>query len=317
MDGVQRLTQKQEELNALVASEIAKIAAERQSLEEEKAAWQQTATKLDRTVVSGRIRLDVGGTVFATTLSTLTRLPNNFFAAMFSGRFALKPEADGSLFIDRDPFVFRHILNFLRGETVNVGGLSAGECEALLKDVDFYQIGELAELLHPPQPPFLAQFTAGRKYTLSADNTVATKSSAHGWDNVVLGHPLPRCPVFKFRFTLTNGAEGSNVMLGIAPSAVDRNSSEVYRKSGWYLYCSDCKLYSGSGAIGKAYGASAKLASGAVVDVELDRAQRTISFTVNGQSRGPAFRGEFAADDVLCPCASIYDSAAAVCISLP
>ena len=113
--------------------------------------------KLDVTVVSGRIRLDVGGTMFATTKSTLTRITDSFFAAMFGGRFALKPEEDGSFFIDRDPFVFRHVLNFLRGESVKLEQLSQAEREALVRDAVFYQIAELAELVRGPA--FVAEFT--------------------------------------------------------------------------------------------------------------------------------------------------------------
>ena len=46
--------------------------------------------------------LNVGGHHFTTSVQTLTKDPDSMLAAMFSGRFELKPYADGAFFIDRD-----------------------------------------------------------------------------------------------------------------------------------------------------------------------------------------------------------------------
>ena len=60
-------------------------------------------------------------------------------AAMFSGRFELKPYADGAFFIDRDGTHFRYILNYLR-----TGKLTLPEDKTLVKELleeaEFYQI---------------------------------------------------------------------------------------------------------------------------------------------------------------------------------
>jgi len=61
-----------------------------------------------------RILLDVGGHFFSTTMETLTSVPGSLLGSMFSGRFPLNFTKDGRVFIDRDGFHFRHILNFLR-----------------------------------------------------------------------------------------------------------------------------------------------------------------------------------------------------------
>ena len=57
------------------------------------------------------VRLNVGGTLFATTRSTLNRVP--FFDRLTDGSFDDLDE-DGVAFIDRDPRYFAAILSFLR-----------------------------------------------------------------------------------------------------------------------------------------------------------------------------------------------------------
>lgn len=57
--------------------------------------------------LQGRIKLDVGGHVYTTSLLTLTRESDSMLAAMFSGRHELIREEDGCVFIDRDGTHFR------------------------------------------------------------------------------------------------------------------------------------------------------------------------------------------------------------------
>ena len=45
------------------------------------------------------ITLDVGGTIYKTTRTTLTRYPDSMLGAMFSGRHKLHRQDDGSIFI--------------------------------------------------------------------------------------------------------------------------------------------------------------------------------------------------------------------------
>ena len=67
-------------------------------------------------------------------------------AAMFSGKFEMKPSEDGAFFIDRDGTHFRFVLNYLR-----TGKLTSPEGEAALKELqeeaEFYQIEGLIEKL--------------------------------------------------------------------------------------------------------------------------------------------------------------------------
>ena len=54
-----------------------------------------------------RIRLDIGGSMYTTSIQTLRRHEDSMLAAMFSGRHELQQEKDGSYFIDRDGVHFR------------------------------------------------------------------------------------------------------------------------------------------------------------------------------------------------------------------
>jgi hypothetical protein len=85
---------------------------------------------------NGIIQLNVGGIMYTTSFSTLTRIPGSFFESMFSGRHTAATitridastvghaevrapiPSPASYFIDRDGKHFRHILNYLRCGTV-------------------------------------------------------------------------------------------------------------------------------------------------------------------------------------------------------
>ena len=62
------------------------------------------------------VRLNVGGTVFETTLPTLRRFPGTLFEDIFEEESLkqLITRPDGTLFLDRSPEHFNYILNWLR-----------------------------------------------------------------------------------------------------------------------------------------------------------------------------------------------------------
>ncbi|CAO3585905.1 unnamed protein product [Absidia cylindrospora] len=83
---------------------------EKSSLDREKEMMQHIRKTQDE-----KVKLNVGGQLFQTSLSTLRRDPNSTLAAMFDGHQCIKPdETDGSYFIDRDGTYFRLVLNYLR-----------------------------------------------------------------------------------------------------------------------------------------------------------------------------------------------------------
>ena len=70
---------------------------------------------------SERVRLNVGGVRFETTLTTIRRIPDSMLAIMFSERHTVNKDDDGFVFIDRGPRHFEDILNFLRTGSVPIG----------------------------------------------------------------------------------------------------------------------------------------------------------------------------------------------------
>jgi len=64
------------------------------------------------------VSLNVGGTIFCTSFETLIKIPS-MLQAMFSGRHELHPKKDGTHFFDRDPKIFKYVLNFLRNGKID------------------------------------------------------------------------------------------------------------------------------------------------------------------------------------------------------
>ena len=128
------------------ACEIFQREADR--LHEEQESIDAMSKKLDQVHFSSTVKLNVGGQHFITSVQTLTKDPNSMLAAMFSGRFDMKPSEDGSFFIDRDGTHFRFILNFLR-----TGKLTLPEGATFIKELEeeaeFYQIQGLIDELRP------------------------------------------------------------------------------------------------------------------------------------------------------------------------
>jgi hypothetical protein len=83
--------------------------SQRAALDAEKAAMEKTFA-----FQTSKIKLDVGGHTFTTSLQTLTSVPDTYLESCFSGRFPLAPDADDRFFIDRNGDHFRHILSYLR-----------------------------------------------------------------------------------------------------------------------------------------------------------------------------------------------------------
>ena len=91
-----------------------------------------------------RVKLNVGGDKFETTLSTLTRQPDSTLAVMFSGRHEVPQDDDGYVFIDRDGTHFRIILNFLRTGALDVPTSQKAASE-LTRELQYYQLDTCVE----------------------------------------------------------------------------------------------------------------------------------------------------------------------------
>ncbi|KAG8235956.1 hypothetical protein J437_LFUL016278, partial [Ladona fulva] len=93
------------------------------------------------------VRLNVGGTYFLTTKTTLCRDPNSFLFRLCQEDSDLISDRDdtGAYLIDRDPTYFSPVLNYLRhGKLVINRDLAE---EGILEEAEFYNITELIRLV--------------------------------------------------------------------------------------------------------------------------------------------------------------------------
>jgi len=126
----------------------------------EKAAFEETTRVLNEVHFGRTVKLNVGGKIYKTTLSTLQKDPDSMLCAMFSGRHELKPdEEDGAYFIDRDAELFRYILNYLRNGKLQYPDDKTVQ-EDLLAEARFYQVQEVIAQLEREIPPSLLTSSA-------------------------------------------------------------------------------------------------------------------------------------------------------------
>jgi hypothetical protein len=128
------------------------LEAEFKHLRKERAALENVrAVITNRPLLpSKKVKIDVGGRIFCTTLHTLTQIPDCYFGTTFNDRWELELDDDGTFFIDRDPIVFSHILNFLRDyphSTLDTKHFSPYELAMIKKEAEFYSIQPMVEIL--------------------------------------------------------------------------------------------------------------------------------------------------------------------------
>merc|ERR1712119_139839 len=93
------------------------------------------------------VRLNVGGTLFMTTKTTLCKDPKSFLFRICQDETDLSSEKDetGAFLIDRDPKYFGPVLNYLRhGKLVMDKNVVE---EGVLEEAEFYNITDLIKLL--------------------------------------------------------------------------------------------------------------------------------------------------------------------------
>ena len=99
---------------------------------------------------TGVITINVGGREFVTLESTLTS-QSTYFKALLSDRWEDNlHQVDGQLFLDADPALFEHILNFLRRSIppifwTRTNGFDYTLYSALHQEAKYFGIGALAE----------------------------------------------------------------------------------------------------------------------------------------------------------------------------
>lgn len=107
-----------------------------------------------------KIKLDIGGQCFSTTLTTLTLFPDTWLGVMFSDPLKSNVflDYDGTYFIDRDGTHFRYILNFLRSKEPYKLNLESNIKEELEREADFYGLGDRMFPFTPAKPMIWTSF---------------------------------------------------------------------------------------------------------------------------------------------------------------
>ncbi|XP_023938724.1 BTB/POZ domain-containing protein Tiwaz [Bicyclus anynana] len=93
------------------------------------------------------VHIDVGGVIYTSSLRTLTKYPDSKLGMMFSGRIPIIVDnLKQHYFIDRDGLMFRHILNFLRNDTVLVPP-DYKYLDLLLSEAEFFHLDDMISQL--------------------------------------------------------------------------------------------------------------------------------------------------------------------------
>jgi hypothetical protein len=82
---------------------------------------------------SDKVTLNVGGTMFQTHLATLRAHGPNYFSKLLGSKYA-------TIFIDRNPCIFEHILDYLRGYPNVAESLDPLTRTKFEADLVFYQL---------------------------------------------------------------------------------------------------------------------------------------------------------------------------------
>ncbi|KAK7109528.1 uncharacterized protein [Littorina saxatilis] len=145
------MSERKETADKELQREREALQLEKRVLENDKEKLSQEIKKMAELheVQEGRVKLDIGGHQFTTSVLTLTKETDSMLAAMFSGRHVLKTEADGSFFIDRDGTHFRYVLNYLRDGCIKEGTLPCNETtlRELLTEAEYFQLSGLTDIL--------------------------------------------------------------------------------------------------------------------------------------------------------------------------
>ncbi|XP_026862975.2 BTB/POZ domain-containing protein KCTD16a [Electrophorus electricus] len=98
------------------------------------------------------IELNVGGQVYYTRHATLTGIPNSLLGKIFSSKKDspkdLARDMRGRYFIDRDGFLFRYVLDYLRDKHVVLPD-QFPEKGRLRREAEYFQLPELVKILTP------------------------------------------------------------------------------------------------------------------------------------------------------------------------
>ncbi|KAG2379654.1 hypothetical protein C9374_006771 [Naegleria lovaniensis] len=246
------------------------------------------------------IRLNVGGKIYCTFLSTLKNEKDSFFCAYFNDYFDPKPEEhDQAFFIDRPYEHFHLILNHLRGMDIskNLSEMKESELCNFMEEVVYYQISSIFNLfpshgkamlmnkfnIHVPDMLFHPNYISSNA-ELSPDHRRIQKiSGGYEWNCACMGKT--ECTEFSVKLV----ANCSHVSIGFCTTRLVKLNSDNTSLS-FSLCTHDGKLYCSRKCL--RYGHKyiyQSIHDGSVIKVIYEPKRGRISFLVNDINRGMAF----------------------------
>ncbi|CAF1199551.1 unnamed protein product [Adineta steineri] len=121
------------------------------SYEEEE--WRNIKFNLSTTCIEDKVILNVGGSKYTTTGSTLTCMGNPFFTLLFSEQGKLERDPnDNSIFINRNGTLFEHILEYFRTNTIHSDIMTNEPLrQRLIIEAEYFCIHNLIYILTEPE----------------------------------------------------------------------------------------------------------------------------------------------------------------------
>jgi hypothetical protein len=268
-----------------IKNEVEKLEIEKKEMIQEQQEFQEIKKKLEKvsSQAKSKIKLNVGGKIFTTSLSTLTMEKNTYFSLMFSENFNTQPDEDGEYFIDRNPEHFHLILDYLRNPTkeVNLNEMTKKQLEDFHYEVDFYAIHSLKKIEIIPKFDVLAMGKELNSQRLSENKFRITKSGSDAWNSNIIFTPCK-----KWKITMVQNS--TYVMCGV----IDQNSVIIdgsnYGSTGYYVFNYGGTKYSCNGSSNTAYGQSFNSNSQTCI---LNFENGSLSCNINGTSYGNAYTG--------------------------
>lgn len=85
-------------------------------IQEQKHENKAVLKSLGQHTVIEAVKLQMGGQVIETKKSILRKITGSQLAFMFSGKFELEKNMNGTISLDEDPEVFKHVLTYLESD---------------------------------------------------------------------------------------------------------------------------------------------------------------------------------------------------------
>eukprot|EP00058_Branchiostoma_floridae_P022231 XP_002607721.1 hypothetical protein BRAFLDRAFT_82832 [Branchiostoma floridae] len=144
----------------------------------EEANATSTTTTPECAVLGDWVRLNVGGTMFETTRTTLARLNSQFLDRLLAEDSGFSPPADGVYRIDRDPDVFRVLLNYARNGRLLLSPQVTSDM--LSAAAEFYMLRQGAlEVIEGLSKETSSARVRGRRYKVPAEISIQCEGTDH------------------------------------------------------------------------------------------------------------------------------------------